>query len=491
MRNKKSILLLLLLVVTMTIPAVGQERLHCSQDRHPKHVTMRSSRSSEHTMSRRMEYLGEKHQLLFLVDFSDLYFQDADPAALWKKVFNQKNFQEPPFHGSVHDYFYEQSFEQFELVFDVYYVHMDKNHAEYRSGDIDFYDDTRSGLLLTEILDIKKEEIPDWSIYDWDDDGYINQIVILFAGKGQNDGGDNTTIWSHQWWLSSQSEAPYYREWGHPYPVSSGGKEFKVDKYGIFPELTREGTYGTFGSFCHEYSHCLGLPDFYYGTNIDIVGRWDIMDLGNYNEGGFCPPCYSAHERMHLGWLDPIELTETTTITDMESISHGKKEAYLIRNDGYSNEYYIVENRQQTGWDSSLPGSGIVIFHVDYDEDIWKYGSPNTKDRTMYSIIPANTQTSVSYASGWAYPYQNNNMLTNESTPAATLIHENTDGTLFMNKSLTDMTVTNGLASFQFKNNVTGIWEQKVLSQPKILYDYGPIYIIRNAQGEIKKVMKH
>jgi M6 family metalloprotease-like protein len=170
-----------------------------------------------------MEYLGEKHQLLFLVDFSDLYFQDADPAALWKKVFNQKNFQEPPFHGSVHDYFYEQSFEQFELVFDVYYVHMDKNHAEYRSGDIDFYDDTRSGLLLTEILDIKKEEIPDWSIYDWDDDGYINQVVILFAGKGQNDGGDNTTIWSHQWWLSSQSEAPYYREWGHPYPVSSGG----------------------------------------------------------------------------------------------------------------------------------------------------------------------------------------------------------------------------------------------------------------------------
>jgi hypothetical protein len=160
------------------------------------------------------------------------------------------------------------------------------------------------------------------------------------------------------------------------------------------------------------------------------------MDLGNYNEGGFCPPCYSAHERMHLGWLDPIELTETTTITDMESISHGKKEAYLIRNDGYSNEFYIVENRQQTGWDSSLPGSGIVIFHVDYDED-------------------------------------------------------NTDGTLFMNKSLTDMTVTNGLASFQFKNNVTGIREQKVLSQPKILYDYGPIYIIRNAQGEIKKVMKH
>ena len=228
MQNKKSILLLLLLVVTMTIPAVGQERLHCSQDRHPKHVTMRSSRASEHTMSRRTEYSGEKHQLVFVVDFSDLYFQDADPATLWKKVFNQKNFQEPPFHGSVRDYFYEQSFEQFELVFDVYYVHMDKNHAEYRSGDIDFYDDTRSGLLLTEILDIKKEEIPDWSIYDWDDDGYINQVVILFAGKGQNDGGDETTIWSHQWWLSSQSEAPYYREWGHPYPVSSGGKEFKV-----------------------------------------------------------------------------------------------------------------------------------------------------------------------------------------------------------------------------------------------------------------------
>ena len=490
MRNKKSLLFLLLLAVSSATTSMAQERLLCSRDRHPQHMTMRSSRASEKTVSRRVEYIGEKRQLLFLVDFSDLYFKDTDPFTLWNKIFNQKNFQESPFRGSVRDYFYDQSFGQFDLKFDVYYVHMDKEHREYRSGDIDDFDDTRSGLLLTEILDMKKGEIPDWSVYDWDDDGYVDQTIILFAGKGQADGGDNTTIWPHQWALSSQSESPYYREWGHPYQVTSGGKDYLIDRYGIFPELTRGNTYGTFGTFCHEYSHCLGLPDFYYGTT-KFVWKWDVMDYGNYNEGGFCPPGYSAHERTYFGWLDPIELTETTTITELESISEGKKMAYLIRNDGYPNEFYIVENRQKTGWDSSLPGSGIVIFHIDFDEGEWIYGNPNTDSRKMYTIIPANNKSGISYSSGWAYPYGENNTLTNESTPAATLYHKNTDGTLFMNKSLTDMTVTGGLVSFNFKNETTGIFEQKVLGEPKILYDYGPIYIIRNARGEIKKVMKH
>lgn len=476
--------------------ATEHERPQCSRGRHPHHAVAQASRASVNLRSvgdvsrRTKEYIGDKRQLVFLVDFSDLYFQDSEPLTLWNKIFNQENFQEEPFRGSVYDYFRDQSFGQFNLQFDLYYVHMDKEHAEYRSGDIDYYDDTRSGLLLTEILDQHKEEITDWSIYDWDEDGNIEQVLILFAGKGQNDGGDKTTIWSHQWALSVHADAPYYREWGHPYAITSGEKEYFVDNYGVFPELNSSGTYGTFGTLCHEYGHCLGLPDFYYG-NTKVVGAWDIMDSGNYNGEGFCPPGYSAHERMYLGWLNVTELSEPRTITNMASLSDGQKEAYLIRNDGYVNEYYIVENRQKTGWDSSLPGSGIVIFHVDYDEDVWRGDYPNSLTYKRYSIIPVNDKTSTSYQADWAYPHGENNALTNESTPAATLLHDNVDATLFMSKPLTNMSVTDGLASFDFMGGATGIFEKKVWGQPKILYDLGPIYIIRYANGETKKVMKH
>ena len=490
---------MLLLLVSITTMATEHERPQCSRGRHPHHAVVKTSRvwtamRSVGDMSQRTKkYIGDKRQLVFLVDFSDLSFQDEDPSTLWNKIFNQENVQEEPFHGSVHDYFSDQSFGQFNLQFDLHYVHMDKEHSRYASGYIEidkitYEDDSPSGLLLTEILDQHKEEITDWSVYDWDEDGYIDQVLILFAGKGQNDGGDETTIWAHQWTLSKQSE--FNREWGHPYAVTSGDKKYFVDSYGVFPELNGSGTYGTFGTLCHEYGHCLGLPDFYY-RNTKYVGAWDIMDYGNYNEGGFCPPGYSAHERMYLGWLDVTELKEPRTITNMASLSEGQKEAYLIRNDGYADEYYIVENRLQTGWDSFLPGKGIVIFHVDYDEEEWRAGTPNSSENKRYTIIPSNGISSFSSQADWAYPYEENNALTNESTPAATLLHENKDGTTLMSKPLTNMTVTDGLASFDFMGGATSIFEKKLWGQPKILYDLGPIYIIRDANGETKKVMKH
>ncbi len=481
---------LLLLLVTLTGAAQESKRPLCSRGRHPLRVAQSDRRAGLLTSQRRAVYKGEKRQLVFLVAFSDLTFQDPDPATLWGKVFNEKDFEEEPFRGSVRDYFYEQSFETFDLQFDLYYIRMDKEHKEYRSGDIDYYDDTRSGLLLTEILNQKKDEIADWSVYDWNGDGYVNQVFILFAGMGQNDTKDPTTIWPHQATLSSHAEKPYYREWGHPYVVSSGDKEYKVDSYAIFAELSSAGDYGSFGTLVHEYGHCLGLPDFYYGGSTSVVGEWDIMDNGNYNSGGFCPANYSAHERMVLGWMDIPELTEKTTVTDMQSLSNGKPEAYLIRNDGCSDEYYIVENRQKSGWDSSLPGSGIVVFHVDYDAEIWRTGVPNNDSHKRYAIIPANNRLASKY--GWAYPYDGNNALTNTSSPAATLLNANSDETYLMNKPLTQMAVSNGLASFHFMDDGTAIEQPTSASSdaPQVIYRMGPVTFLRYPDGTVRKQIK-
>ena len=431
-------------------------------------------------------YVGEKRQLVFLVSFSDLTYREAAPLMFWNKVFNQPDFQESPFYGSVHDYFYAQSRTLFNLQFDLHHVQLNAPHADYASGYIGMMpDDSRTGLLLTHILDRVKGEITDWSVYDWDSNGVIDQVLIFFPGKGQNDGGGNNTIWSHQWSLSVQADTPWEREWGKPYTVTSNGRQYIVDNYGAFPELSGANDYGTFGTLCHEYGHCLGLPDFYYGSNTKVVGDWDIMDHGNYNKGGFCPPNYSAHERMVLGWQTPTELTTTTTVSDMDA-----SQAYLIRNDGYSDEFYIVENRQQTGWDQSLPGSGVVVFHIDYDEKIWREETPNSSSKKRYRIIPANNKTSSDYAY-WAYPYLTNDSLTNQSSPAATLNNANTDGSKLMNKSIRDIKVENRLASFRFTvDTKTCITELPVNRQSQILYDLGPIYIIRYANGDIKKVMK-
>ena len=450
--SKKAVILLLLSLVTLTTVATEPVVAQCPSSRHPRKATTHQLKANSKKLianSPRVPhsylqvgeqlalYQGDKRQLVYLVAFSDLRFLDENPTELWEKVFNQLDFSEDKFVGSVHDYFLDQSYGLFNLTFDLLYVEMGER-ARYRSGYLDdgTPDDSGAGLLLTELLDKTKETIPDWSVYDWDDDGFVDQVLILFAGKGQNDGGGSNSIWANQWWLSDQSQEPYNREWGHPYEVADG---LWVNNYGVFPELTGKGTYGTFGTLCHEYGHCLGLPDFYYNGSTQVVGPWDIMDYGNYNEGGFRPPGYSAHERMYLGWLDVTELTEPLSVSAMDALNSEQPQAWLVRNDGYADEYYIIENRQQTGWDASLPGSGLVVFHIDYDEEVWRVGFPNSSSYKRYSIISANN--SSGNKGGWGYPYMAegmvvNNELTNTSKPAATLLHANSDGTKLMSKPI-------------------------------------------------------
>ena len=165
--------------------------------------------------------------------------------------------------------------------------------------------------------------------------------------------------------------------------------------------------------------------------------------------------------------------------------------AYLIRNDGYENEYYIVENRQPIGWDVNLPGSGILFFHIDYDPYLWTSTMeiPNSEQMKHYELFHANNRNSRSVVAGWSYPYKDNNSLTNTSIPAAILNKENSDGTNFMSKPITNMTVTNGLASFDFTDTTTGIISVTT-GTDQLLYRFGIIDIVRDARGNVRKVIR-
>ena len=415
-------------------------------------------------------YHGERHQLTVLVEFNDRAFKGDETATIaqWDKIFNTENLTEAPFKGSVHDYFLDQSYGDFSVFFDLVYVKVSGNAEKYASTQAD---DENSQYLVQDIMEVLKNRNIDWTIYDWNGDGFINQLLIIYAGHGMNDYSGNNLIWPHQWWMSEHLINRQPGVYCDPIPVTNGDKEYKVDCYCALAELTKNNDYGSFGTICHEYTHCFGFPDFYHPSYGSYVYSWDLMDNGNYNGNGYCPASYSAYERWFMGWLTPVELTEAASITEMPALAD-QATAYLIRNDGFENEYFIVENRQKKSWDASLPGSGILVFHIDYDPGLWVSVNDyvNKSDRQHYLLFHANNRTT---SSGWAYPYQTNNSLTNTSTPAATLWNANSDETKLMNKPLTNMSVANGLAAFDFMGGATSLTSvvSSSTDAPQVVYD--------------------
>ena len=496
MLNKRNILsLILLLIVTLTSAADDGIRLRGCR----RGVILPATRSLRAQETPSLVggdfYHGDRRQLVVLAAFRDQTFQDdkAMTQAKWDKIFNAENYREGSFVGSVHDYFYAQSYGKFNITFDLIYVNLPDSLNKYRSTATH---DEYSQYMVDDIVDTLQTLDIDWSLYDWNGDGYVNQILIIYAGKGQNVDGGSNTIWPHQWWLSKHLKNPEKQSQGYRSyrTVTSDNKQFIIDCYCCVQERVNSSIVkSSFGTICHEYSHCFGFPDFYYDGGTKTVGDWDLMDYGNYGNKGYRPCGYSAHERMLMGWLTPIELTDVKTISGIPALSD-EAQAYIICNDAHRDEYYMIENRQQTGWDASLPGSGLVVFHVDYDASIWPstITTPNSSTKKRYRIIPANNNSSTySYAlSAWPYPYQSNDSLTNNSKPAAELNNANTDGKKLMNKSLYDMKVEEGLASFRFANgHETAVAAIEAEGTPQILYRLGPIMILRYPNGTIKKVV--
>ena len=448
---------------TFSVDSLGRLSPLLTQDFQRMERRAQARRKAFSTPLQSHTFLGERRQLVILAAFSNASFVSPSPVDLWGKIFNQEKFSEGRFHGSVHDYFADQSYGKFLLSFDLMFAQLTKPYGYYGGNDPNGNDEKVGEFVVDAIKEIEKD-VTDWSPYDWDGDGTVEQVFILFAGKGQNDGGSSQAIWPQQWRLSEEGTGSY--------TVSSGGKDFIIDNFGCFAELDGDGGYGSFGTLCHEYGHCLGLPDFYYGTSSSVVHAWDVMDYGLYNDDGYCPAGYSAHERMFLGWLDIKELTAPVTIKQMAPVNE-QQEAYLIRNDAYEDEFFVLENRQKTGWDTHLPGSGLMIFHIDYNEDVWLYGVPNSYALKRYSVVPANNKSNRYYEGGWAYPCSSpdNHSFTDNSSPAATLIH--TAGGKYLGKPVTNIQLSDGLASFDFMGgNPSGIaLSPSQEERPQRIYD--------------------
>ncbi|MBR1889879.1 MAG: M6 family metalloprotease domain-containing protein [Alloprevotella sp.] len=315
-------------------------------------------------------YTGQKKGIVILVNFSDVSFQTANNLTLFKRIANEENFSQDNFKGSMYDYFKAQSQGQFELTFDVVGPYtMSKAQAYYGSND-EYDQDEHPAEMIIEAVNKANADV-NFADYDWDGDGYVDQVYVIYAGQGEADGGEDETIWPHAYDLYS---ANYYGDGSGIVTVDG----VKVNTYACGPELNGDSNIEGIGTMCHEFSHCLGYPDFY---DIDYSGgqgmySWDLMDAGSYNDDGYQPAGYTSYEKWMAGWLTPTELTGGETVTGMKALADGG-EAYIIYNDNHSDEYFLLENRQQVGWDTSLAGSGLLVVHVDYDATVWENNGPN------------------------------------------------------------------------------------------------------------------
>lgn len=394
-------------------------------------------------------YVGTKKGLIILVEFADTKFWEDHTPTLYQRIANEEGFNEMGFSGSVKDYFKDQSYGQFELDFDIAGPVTLPNNYSYYGGPINGQNDnpTALGEMVISACEAIDNDI-DFTNYDWDGDGEVDQVFILYAGHGEASWDDPNTIWPHEWNIHSAL--------GKTLTLDG----VKIDTYACSCELgvktennKRVECIDGIGTICHEFSHCLGLADMYdtsysgyYG-----MGNWDLMDQGSYNGDGYLPANYTSYERMYAGWIEPTELKENCEISSMKDLA-SSGEAYIIYNDNNKNEYYLLENRQLTGWDAGLPNSGLLILHVDFDATVWKQNLVNSTSRQRCTIFIADNNPNENDA-GDIYPYSYNNSLTNTSTPAATLNNMNTDGSKYMNKSIRNITRNgDGTVSFTFEN---------------------------------------
>ena len=403
-------------------------------------------------------FQGQKRGLIILVEFDGTtVFMPAHNRALYERICNEEGFTSAEgFRGSVHDYFKAQSYGQFELTFDIVGPVKLKNSYSYYGQNGDDGNDLRAGEMVAEACMSVDSEV-DFSRYDWNGNGYADQVVVIYAGRGEADGGGRNTIWPHEWELSESD-----------YESTLRLDNVYIDTYAVINELSASGIAGI-GTICHEFSHCLGLPDMYdiYNTGNYGMGTWSVMASGNYNGNGFVPAGFTSFERYTCGWLTPKELVRVTEVNDMMPLTDSP-EAYLIRNDNYPDEYLLLENRQQKGWDASLPGSGMLILHVDFDRTIWENNVVNTNvseymsvayelpvnDHQHCTIFRAGNRYDRSSVASDAYPTSTNSTLCNTSTPAAKLYHPNVDGTLLLNKGISKITRNDdGTIAFRFYNS--------------------------------------
>ncbi len=411
---------------------------------------------------------------VILVNYHDMSYRvsraDVD------SMFNGANYTKDGATGSVRQYFYDQSYGEYNPQFDIYGpVTVSQNYA--------YYADRASELVL-EACALMDDSL-DFTLYNLDGDNKVDLVYCLYAGPPASDGGCIPSSW-----ISN----PDNLIWPHYWAITNAGSHGKtrvfdgvtIDDYEVSSEL--DGCYSSadqavlagVGLACHEFGHGLGLPDLYptgqSTHNGKTSGVWDIMDQGCYNNDVHTPPCYSAYERWFMGWLDPTLLNSASTDT-LPAIGSSPKAFYMTESGNAvsdilsptPNVFYLMENRQNTGWDAYLPGHGMLITKITYDATRWQYNTINSnKNNLGIDILEADGLTPSTSEQGGL------------GKPGDTYPTGSTSFTLVTNYQVTDIAEVNGVITFKVNGGIpTGIEETESTNAPRKILRDGRVVILR------------
>ena len=389
--------------------------------------------------------------------------------------------------GSVKRYFSDMSGGKFKPQFDLYGpITMPKNVAYYGEGSSSM---ERYRELVYDACTMMDDSL-DFSMYDADKDGNVDLVYIIYAGYGESVSGIESTLWPKAFVCGTEikKDGKYVRLAGISNELNGRPDVHYSSKSGLLINGV--------GLFCHEFSHCMGLPDFYPTVSpqwttangkkdfdaYDNQGMedWDVMDNGIYLYNGYSPTAYTAWEREKMGWLTIETLTKEGKV-ELKSIDEGGK-AYRIKNDKNTsgNEYYIVENIQAKGWNKKLPASGMMVSHVEYEPRAFSvfHGGDNSvnniKKHPRMTIVPADGYLPSSYRkvpnnSNLTAPYmkkkQYDEQLAGDLYPGKSNVNRLTDAQNMvnyapwtggmLNKPIYNIALKNGIVTFDFLKDQT------------------------------------
>lgn len=405
---------------------------------------------------------GESQYLVILVNFADCAFQYKNED--FETWLNEPGYSTNGGTGSVKDYWRDNSMGQFVPNFTVVGPYtLSQNQLYYAGNAEDTGEDANPRAMIKEACQLAKEANPglDFSRYDNDGDGFVDNCYVIYAGYSEASTANGDDMWPHSWTMGDDV-----------FEIDG----VKIDEYSCSAELVgmpgapEEPTMDGIGTFTHEFGHILGLKDMYdtddytNGYGVD-PGAYSLYASGSYNNDSRTPPCLMAFERFQMGWIDTnTELTELKDPEDVELDNISTNKARYInaqpdRDVATGVEWFILENRQQTGWDSYIPAHGLLITHFDYTQEsyaeYWSVNGPNNnaKHRCMY-IKAADGVDDENSRAGDTYPGTSaSTEFTDTSTPNS--LNWNNEP---VNVPITNITEQDGIIRFQVSGG-TSVWD--------------------------------
>ncbi len=408
---------------------------------------------------------GNPNSLVILVNFSDLAFKTPDPKTAFSNLLNKEGYNENGATGSARDYFVDNSMGKFNPEFDVVGPFtLPKEMSYYGSNDNDGMDINPVQMVVDACVAAHNAGV-NFADYDTDNDKIADNVFIYYAGHNEAEHAADITVWPHRWGVYPKS---MYGDGNYTGTVSSVTFDgVRIEDYACTSEF--KGKAGTnmcgIGTFTHEFGHVLGLADMYAtnGATHYTLGDWSIMDGGVYLNSGRTPPAYNAFERFQLGFLTPKILTNPASI-ELSPLVTGN-EAYIItQNDSHNlnpespapSEFFILENRQKIGWDSYLPGNGMLIYRINYNKSNFYNNSVNNNINDMgVDIMEADGIGSESTMFGDPFPGFYNKK---EYIPVLR-------SGVTLDKPITKISVTDKIVSFRYKGG-GNIPTVRVVSSP-------------------------